>query len=83
VALTRERLLEWLRAQLGRHAEALTDDLPLFSTGHLNSRRMLELVTFIERESGIRMKASELRLDNLDTVARILAYAARQSAPPP
>jgi len=83
MALTRQRLLEWIEARLGVRAGELTDDLPLFSTGNLNSRRMLELVTFVERESGIRMKAAELRLDNLDTVARILAYAARQASSTP
>ena len=83
MALTRERLLEWIGGRLGARAGELTDDLPLFSAGNLNSRRMLELVTFIERESGIRMKAAELRLDNLDTVARILAYAARQASSTP
>ena len=77
MSLQRERLTDWLRAVLGPSAMELTDDTPLFSSSKLNSLQMLELVVFIDRELGVRMKASDVRLDNLDTIARILSYSAR------
>ena len=77
MGLQRERLVEWLGATLGASAKELTDDTPLFSSNRLDSLRLLQLVVFIEREAGVRMKASEVRLDNLDTIGRILAYSAR------
>jgi acyl carrier protein len=74
---SRDRLVGWLAPLLGLAPEAVRDELPLFSSGNLNSRRMLELVVFLEREWGVRMKALDVRLDNLDSVAKILACGAR------
>jgi acyl carrier protein len=40
---------------------------------------MVELVLFIEETCGIRMKPSEVNLDNLDSIERILAFVTMRS----
>ena len=67
----------------------LTDDLnvegpldaetELFSSGLLDSVAMVNLIAHIEDQARIEVRASDVTLDNFDTIARIMAYAAAQS----
>jgi len=41
---------------------------------------MIDLVGFIEAESGARMGAADITLDNLDSIDRIVAYVGKMSA---
>lgn len=49
-------------------------ETPLFSGGLMDSMAVLELATFVQRKTGVAFPASEVTLDNLDSVSRILAY---------
>jgi acyl carrier protein len=55
---------------------ALDADTPLFSEGVLDSVAMLNIIGFLEDEGGIDVRPADVTLDNSDTVARIVAYAA-------
>ena len=72
MSLTRDSLLNYLE-QLGVEADSLTEDTHLFSDGVLDSFTMVDLIAFIEKEA--EMKPGDVRLDNLDSVDRILSYA--------
>jgi len=61
-------------------ASGVSDETPLFSTSLLDSFIMIELITFIEKEGGFRVKPSEVTLENLDSIGAILAYAERRGA---
>jgi acyl carrier protein len=52
----------------------LTPTTPLFSSGLLDSFHLIELITQVEAESGIRISPGEVSLDNLDTTERILRF---------
>ena len=69
-----QELLDYIgeRARLDR--KALSVDTQLFSTGVLDSIAVLEMTAFIERKTGIRYDATEIRLDNLDSVAQIMKF---------
>lgn len=75
MAMTRDALLEYMNQKLGVDTDTLTDDTPLFSSGLLDSFTLLEVVTFIESQAGVKMRPTEINLDNLDSVDRILAFA--------
>jgi acyl carrier protein len=79
VALTRESVLDYLANALQVDTSALEDATPLFSSSLLDSFSMVDLVVFLEKEGGFRMRPAEVNLDNLDSVARILAFAARRA----
>jgi len=49
-------------------------DAPLFSSGALDSVAMLNLIMFIEQETGMDIRAEDVTLDNFDTPARILNF---------
>ncbi|MEQ8662484.1 MAG: phosphopantetheine-binding protein [Gammaproteobacteria bacterium] len=55
----------------GEDIENLTDNLPLISSGILDSIATLKLVLHLEERYGITLEAHEADKDNLDTVERI------------
>jgi acyl carrier protein len=59
---------------------ALGESDSLLEEGILDSTGVLQLVTFLEREYGIKVEDEELVPDNLDTLAGILGFIARKRA---
>ncbi len=77
MALTREALCAYLEGTLGVPSDDLADpEALLFSTGILDSFSMVDLIMFIEGEAGVQLSPADVRLENLDSVSRILALAA-------
>jgi acyl carrier protein len=56
----------------------LQDDTPLVSSGLVDSTGMLEVITFIESDLGVRVADQEMIPENLDSIARIAAFVARK-----
>ena len=79
MALDQASLLDFLSGTLGVDTNAIDPSTPLFSSSLLDSFSMVDLVVFAEKEGGFRMKPSEVNLDNLDSVERILGYAAKRA----
>lgn len=55
----------------GERPEALTDAVPLISSGVLDSLSTLKLVAFLEETFGIELAPHDLGADNLDTLPAI------------
>jgi acyl carrier protein len=55
----------------GEDPSQLADDTPLFTSGIIDSIRMLKLVSFLEESFGVIIEAHELGADYLDTPALI------------
>lgn len=72
--LSRDTLVSYMKEKLGVDTDSLADDAQLFSNGTLDSFSMVELITFIENEASIRLAPTEVSLDNLDSIERILAF---------
>ena len=77
--LTRDRLVDFLVDRQGIERNELTDQTLLFTGGLLDSFTMVDLIQFLEEEGGFQMSTTEAVLENLDSVERILAYAASRS----
>lgn len=62
----------------------LADDASLIQGGWIDSTGMLEVITFVEEEFGIKISDTEMVPENLDAIERIAAFVARKraSAPP-
>ena len=57
-------------------AAELEDDTPLFSSGRLDSFHLVELITILEKETGRRIAAGDVNLENFDSPQRISALMA-------
>lgn len=75
LAFTPHDVIDYLQNDLAVDQD-LDEQSPLFSTGLLDSVSMMNLILFIEQRSGAEVRPSDVTLDNFDTVARIVAYAA-------
>lgn len=74
----RARLREFL-ARLVR-ARELNDDTDIFASGFVSSLMALQLVSFVERELGVRVLDEDLELDNFRSIARIATFVGRKRA---
>ncbi len=60
---------------------ALGEEASLIEGGYVDSTGMLELITFLESEFGIKVEDREMVPENLDSIARIGAYVAGKRPP--
>lgn len=73
--LTEDQLLGFLKENFG-FDDDIDANVELFSSGELDSVSMLELITFVEKAAGFEVSREDVTLDNFDTVARIVRFAA-------
>jgi len=69
----------------GQDPATLGPDVPLVSSGVIDSVGTLKLVLFLEETYGVEIDAADIDGGNLDTLARIVALieAKRSAAPVP
>jgi acyl carrier protein len=58
----------------------MSDNESLLEAGLIDSTGILELVSFLETEFGIRIADADIIPDNLDSIAKIVAYVERKTA---
>lgn len=58
----------------------IADTESLLEAGLIDSTGILELVAFLESEFGIRIADADIVPDNLDSIAKIVAYVERKTA---
>ncbi|OQW94035.1 MAG: hypothetical protein BWK79_07985 [Beggiatoa sp. IS2] len=66
--------MDYLTNNLGVEIADIDDETPLFSSGLLDSFTMVDVIMFIEQEGGIKLNPTEVNLDNLDSVSKILRF---------
>lgn len=64
----------------GESPANLRDDMPLRTSGILDSLATLALISFIEERYGIEVQAHETGMDNFDRIADIAAFVERKRA---
>ena len=78
--LTRDQLVKFVKEKAGGPVGALDDDTALFSSGLIDSFSMVDLITAIERECKFRVAATDVSLDNLDSIGKILRFVNARTA---
>lgn len=63
-----------LLTRFGVKKAGFTDDTKLFSEGLLDSLSVMELVSFVESETGCVIAPTEIVLENFDTIERIVSF---------
>jgi len=74
MTLDRNNLLSYFQKHMGLDTHEIDDETRLFSSGLLDSFSMVDLIFFIEVNAKIRVKPTEVNLDNLDSIQRILNF---------
>ena len=69
-----ESLKTYLGDRMGLDKAALEENTPLLSSSLLDSFSMVDLIMFIEKEGGVRLDPTDVSLDNLDSIGRILKF---------
>jgi acyl carrier protein len=59
-------------------AAALADEASLLDQGIIDSTGVLELIGFLEDSFGVNVEDAEMIPENLDSVARIVAFVGRK-----
>ncbi len=75
--LTEAGLLAFLEEELGVDTADVDAQMLLFSTGIIDSFALVTLMTYLETEGGFRISPVDVNLGNMDSIARMLAYAER------
>jgi acyl carrier protein len=63
-----------LVTRFGVKGATLTDDTELFSGGLIDSLSVMDLVSFLESETGCVIAPTDINLDNFDTIGRMVSY---------
>lgn len=73
-------LNEYLQKQIHPSDQvSFQSNTSLFSSGLLDSFHLVELVSYIESEAGIKIKPMEVNLHNLDSIDQILDFVKRKT----
>ena len=77
--LTHKILLEQILKKYRLDPDKIRPDTLLFSSGLIDSFSMVEMVRFIEKECGFKIKTFEMTLENLDSTERILKFVEKRN----
>jgi acyl carrier protein len=75
-----DALLGYLRDELDVDTAGMDTDSPLFSSGVIDSFSLVSLLAHIEEQHRFRIPATDVTLDNFDSIGRIAAYVLRMTA---
>lgn len=74
--LSKDSLLAYLQGHLRVDLSGVDEQTELFSSGRIDSFAMVDLLVFLEKETGAKLGPEDIDVDNFDSIARILAFAA-------
>jgi acyl carrier protein len=73
-----ETVINFLNQAAQQARTTLPDrDSSLFQSGVLDSFSLVDFVTLLESECGLKIDDNDLRPENFDTIAKVEAYAER------
>lgn len=75
----KESLVKYLNEDLGIEKEELSDPNLLFTNGLLDSFNLVDLITYIEKAAKIKIRATEVSLDNFDSIERMMSFIQRRT----
>ncbi len=75
MALTKDALLTYLQKKLRVDVSKVDDDSELFSSGLIDSFAMVDLLVFLEKQTGSKLGPEHITVENFDSVSRILSFA--------
>lgn len=74
---TQQRIRDFLREDLKKNMEGISDQQSLLEAGILDSMGVLELVGFLEREFALVIHDDDLMPENFDSIDAVQSFIAR------
>jgi acyl carrier protein len=74
--LSAEKIFAYLRSRAGLDTSTFTPETPFFTSSLLDSVSLVDLIVFVESEMGVKIEPEEVVIENFDSVAQILRFAA-------
>jgi acyl carrier protein len=78
--LLEQRIVNYISERVGASAATVAESDGLFSEGLLDSMAVMDLVSFVEREAGVRFSTTDISLENLDSVGNLMRFVGARSA---
>jgi acyl carrier protein len=72
-------ILDYFGNELFIDTSEITNETVLFSSGLIDSFNMINLIMFIEETCQTKITPSEITLDNLDSIEKILTFLSDRS----
>lgn len=69
-----ESLIKFFADELDLDTRDIAEDTLLFSSGIIDSFALVSMMMFVESKAGIRISPADVRLDNFDSIERIIAF---------
>lgn len=79
MSLTYQNLHDFLVEELNIGATDISPDTLLFSSGLVDSFALVTVMTYIENETGHMIAPGDVKLENFDSLSRILEYLNRSA----
>jgi acyl carrier protein len=76
--ITQQSILQFLSSEFAINSKELDGNSALISSGIIDSLGVIDFVEFISKSAGIHVDASEVRLNNFDTINLVLGFVARK-----
>ncbi len=76
--ISEQSILQFLSREFDIDSKKVDGNTPLISSGIIDSLGVIDFVEFISKSAGIQVDASEVRLNNLDTMNLVLDFVARK-----
>jgi acyl carrier protein len=72
--LTAESVSKYLKDQVGLDTSTITPETALFTSNLLDSFSLVDLILFVESETGTKIDPDDVRIENFDSVSRIIHF---------
>ena len=80
MAFNREQMLGYFSDNFGMDIDDIDDDTLLFTEGYLDSFSIVEVVVYLETTAEISINPSEVNLENLDSIGRMVSFIEAKTA---
>lgn len=80
MAITTEKLMTFLEQELAVDTSSIDESTLLFSGGIMDSFAIISLMTYLETEGELFIDPSDVNLENMDSIGRIMDYVSRVHA---
>ena len=80
MAFNRDQMLGYFSDNFGMEIDDIDDDTLLFTEGYLDSFSIVEVVVYLESTADISISPSEVNLENLDSIGRIVSFVEAKTA---
>ena len=78
--LTAESISKFLKDQIGLDTSSVTSDTALFTSNLLDSFSLVDLILFVESGTGTKIDPDDVRIENFDSISRIINFVKSSAA---